>query len=288
MSCLLDVRNATLSALLVTLFVSVPAHANPCGDVGDGMPTGPVTGGLLDGNLGAGHRFCGRSEVGLGGAGLLLVDFPAFYGRLSAGTALDASLAVTERFELFGAMEFLRYESIITPIPASAVGLGHTIMGAAVQLLVRPKWGLGLNGKTVLPTAAGIYHNAWPVGFDLGLAGQFVLSPKVHLHGQASVLGSAAISRGASQPMFGGTVTFGTELRPGKAFALVVDLHGNFGYRAPLDVLAVALGLRFSDGKRFGFEVAGIVPFAGQERAAVALDLRASIRTGPFAPYERH
>lgn len=270
-----------------SVLLALPALANPCVGFGDGMPTGPVTAGLLDGDLGTGHRVCGRSEVGLDAGGLLLVDMPEFYGRLSAAGTLDGSLAVSDRVELFAALEFLRFENVITPIPATAFGLGHTSLGAGWAFLLREKVALGLNGKFVLPTAVGIYENAWPVGMDIGVAGQFAVSSKVQFHAQVAFLGSAAISRGASDPKAGGAVTFGTELRPGKAFAFVFDLYGNFGYRAGLDTLAVAMGLRFSDGKRFGFEVAGAVPFAGRERAMVRIDLRASIRLGKFEPYEK-
>ena len=38
------------------------------------------------------------------------------------------------------------------------------------------------------------------------------------------------------------------------------DLTSIFGYRAPLEVLSAALGLRFSDGRRFGFECGGVHP----------------------------
>jgi len=276
-------HSAVLGAAV--LLLTQPALADPCAGFGDGMPTGPVTAGLLDGDLGTAHRVCGRSEVGLDAGGLLLVDMPEFYGHLSAGATLDGSLAVSERVELFAALEFLRFENVITPIPATALGLGHTSLGANWAFLLRERVALGLNGKVVLPTAIGIYENAWPVGMDIGLAGQFAVSSKVQFHAQASFLTSAAISKGASDPQAGGAVTFGTELRPGKAFAFVFDLYGNFGYRAPLEALAVALGLRFSDGKRFGFEVAGIVPIAGRERALVRLDLRASIGLGKVEAY---
>ncbi len=272
------------AALLVSLHPR-PATAQLCADMGDGLPAGPIISSTLDGNLGNAHRFCGRSEVGLGVDALLLVDMPNFYGHLAVGGKLDGSYAVSERFEVFGSFEFLRYESVITPIAADAVGLGVSNVGAAGQLLVRDKWGLGLNGKIVLPTAAGIYRNAWPVGFDLGLAAQFKASSKVHFHVQLGGLTSFAISKGAANPRIGGVLTAGTELRPGKAFALAIDLHGNFGYRAPLDTLAGALALRFSDGKRFGFSLGAVVPFAGVERAMVAVDLRASIRLGPFTPH---
>lgn len=282
-------RCGPLSVLLLTLAIWALApgqgNAGPCEEAADGMPTGPVVVGLFDGNLGAAHRACGRNEVGLDVGALLLVDMPNFYGRLSAGGTLDGSVMLHPRVELFGKLEFLRFENVITPIPATALGLGFTSVGAGWQVLRRDKVVLGINGKTVLPTAAGIYHNAWPIGLDLGLALQVAAARGVHLHGQASFLGSAVASKGPAFPRAGGAVTFGTELRPGKAFAFVVDLYGSFGYRGPLDALAVAFALRFSDGKRFGFELGGMIPFAGTERAMVAVDFRASIRLGKFTPH---
>ena len=280
----MGIATAALMALAVSV-VPGPGRAQTCAEAGDGMPTGPVIVGLHDGNLGAAHRACGRTEVGLDVGGLLLVDRPNFYGRLSAGGTLDGSLMVHPRLELFTHVQFLRYENVITPIPATALGFGFTGLGAGWQVLRKDRVVLGLNGKLVLPTAAGIYHNAWPVGLDLGLALQATAARGVQFHGQLGVLGSAAISKGPANPRGGVAMTFGTELRPGKAFAFVVDLYGNFGYRGPVDALAVAFALRFSDGKRFGFELGGMLPIAGTERAMVALDLRASIRLGKFTPH---
>ena len=79
----------------------------------------------------------------------------------------------------------------------------------------------------------------------------------------------------------------GIELMPAPQFAFVADVLGQFGYAAPVDVFAAALALRFSDNKRFGFEVGATIPIAGRERAAVRIDLRASVRFGPIVPGER-
>jgi hypothetical protein len=278
-------RLTLVSTLFALLALPATALAGPCDDAGDGMPTGPVVAGLLDGDLGAPHRACGRNEVALDMGALLLVDTANFYGRLSAGGTLDASAMLTDRLELLVQFEFLRFENVITPIPATALGVGHLNLGLSGQIYRNDRWTLAVNGKTVLPTASGIYHHAWPVGLDLGLAAQTVVARGVAFHGQAGILGAAAISKGAAGPRMGGALTVGAELRPGKAFAFVLDLYGGFGYRGPLDALAVAFALRFSDGKRFGFELGGILPFAGAERANVAVDLRASIRWGEFTPH---
>ena len=94
---------------------------------------------------------------------------------------------------------------------------------------------------------------------------------------------SVGLGKGPSQPRTGGTLTAGAELRPAGGFAVALDLHAGYGYTAPLDVLAGAVALRASDGKRFGFELAALVPLAGRERAAARVDLRWSVRLGPIS-----
>jgi hypothetical protein len=274
--------------LIVLAFAAgLPALAQaegPCDRYAYGMPTGPVQAGLLEGELGRAHRVCGRSEVGLDAGGLLLVDLPAFYGRLAAGIRLDGSWAWGPRGELFGSFEFFRYDMLITPLPASVAGLGHLNVGAAYRLLDTDKVALGINGKVVLPTAYPLYQHAWPIGFDAGLAAMFEAHSTVHFHVQAGLLTSAAAGKGAAQPKIGAMITAGAELKPVDTFAIAVDLVGGFGYTAPVDLFGAALALRFSDARRFGFEIGATVPIAGRERAAARVDLKATVRFGPIVP----
>lgn len=260
--------------------VEPPASTLPCPV--DGMADGPVVAGLLDGNLGRARRACVRDEVGVTVGGLLVADTPNFYGHLVGGLTLDGSLAVDDRTEVFATLELFRYDSVISALTSTYTGLGHTGIGASRVLTASDRGVLALNGKVVLPTAFGLYRNSWPFGVDLGLAGAWQAHDVVRLHGQIGALASAAASRGASQPRLGAMTTVGAELRPGRAFAVVADLASGFGYTAPLDVVSGALGLRFSDGKRWGLEIGGTVPFAGRERATAAVDVRNTVRLGPI------
>ena len=281
-------RPALSAALLLAALLVAPGTARadgPCDDHAYGLPSGPVTSGLLDGDLGRAHRVCGRSEIGLDAGGKLLIDLP-FFGYLSAGVRLDGSWAWGPRGELFGSFEVLRYDSLIAPLASSSLGIGHTTVGAAYRFLDRPAVSLGVNGKLVLPTAAPLYRNAWPIGIDAGLAAQFRVHPKVQFHAQAAAVHSFALGKGPGQPRIGAAVTAGTELRPDPTFAVVIDLYGSFGYTAPLDVFAAALALRFSDGKRFGFNVGATIPIVGRERSQVRFDLGATVRFGPITPAE--
>jgi hypothetical protein len=272
------------------LWTSV-AHSDPCRGTTDGMATGPVTAGLLDGDLGRAHRACGRTEAGISGGGLLIVDLPNFYGRISGNLTVDGSWAIGERSELFATVELLRYESLITPMSSSSLGFGHTALGAARRVLQGSIWSLGVHGKIVLPTAFGIYKHSWPFGVDAALSVQVRPLDFLSAHAELGGLFSAAASRGASLPRAGGSATAGLELRPARSFALAVDLHAVVAYadpaNTPLDVFAAALALRFADGRRFGFEIGATVPILGRERALANLDLRGSVRLGKTEPWRK-
>ena len=116
----------------------------------------------------------------------------------------------------------------------------------------------------------------WRAYFDGCPSGSFT----VHVHAQAGVVASAAIGAGAADPRVGFAGNLGVELRPLPALGLVVDLQGNFGYQAPVEMVAASLGLRLSDRKRFGFELGATIPITGRERTAVSIDFRFSARLG--------
>lgn len=256
-------------ALLASL-----AFASPCLD--DGMPEGPVIGGFLDGDLGSPHRACGRTEAGFDGSAYAVIETENFYGHLIGSGTFDGSVALGTT-ELFATLEAVRYDSVITPIPGSYLGLGHTTLGVSHQVSSSDTRVLAVNGRLVLPTAFGLYHNAYPLAADIGFATRLKAAERLFVNTQLGLLGSLAVS-GAPQPRGGVAATLGGEWRAGRAFALALDVNGTFGYTAPLDVLAAALGIRFSDGKRFGFEIAATVPLVGRERSLATLDLRASVR----------
>jgi hypothetical protein len=273
-----------LAGLLALAFLTpASAEAGPCDAFSYGLGQGAVQAGIRDGDLGTARRLCGRHEFGVVGGLSLLVDVPNFYGRLKGGLSLEGSYAVHERIEVFAAWEAFRYEAVLAPIGSTFIGLGHLAIGGTGRFLDAEKVTVGVTGRVVLPTT-WLYKNARPISFDVGVGVLGQVHPTVHLHAQVGVMASAAISAGAADPHAGLAANVGVELRPLPALALVVDLQGNFGYEAPVEMVAAAIGLRLSDRHRFGFELGFTIPIVGRERTAVALDLRWSVRFGTFLP----
>lgn len=268
--------------LLGALLAPNLASADPCAAALDGMAVGPVTAGLLDGDLGRARRACGRSEVGLTGSGFLLADVPNFYGHIVAGATVDMSGALSSRAELFGSLEVLRSDTVMSAITANYLGPGHTTFGGSYRFLVLDGLTLAASTKLVLPTAFGLYRRSWPFGMDLGVTASGVAGP-LGYHGYLGLLGSAAASKGPTQARLGLAPTAGLSWRAGRAFALAAEISSSFAYTAPVDYVAAGVAFRFSDGRRAGFDLAATVPFAGRERALVTLDFRSTVRLGALA-----
>ncbi|MFZ5478597.1 MAG: hypothetical protein ACOZNI_17635 [Myxococcota bacterium] len=239
----------------------------------DGMPVGPVQAGFYDGDLGVARRACHRTEVGLAGGGLVVADLANFYGHLVAGGTLDASWAATERVEVFASVEAFRYDTVLGAIPAEHAGLGHTAIGGSWAV----RDGAAVTGRVVLPTAAGLYENAFPYAFDVGMSFAREAGPLV-AHAAVYGLGSFAASKGPAFPRAGLSLTLGGEWRPVKPFALALDLTSGLGYTAGLDHVAAGIGLRGALGKRGGIELAATVPLAGEQRALATAELRGSVQ----------
>lgn len=260
---------------LISLLSASLAQAGVCDDLG-GLPTGPISASLYDGDHGLARRTCGRTEAALDGGGLVLADTPNFYGHIVAGGNLEGAYA-TDKLEVFGGVQAIRYDSVISAISSSYVGLGHTHLGASYRLAESESWAVGLSGRAVLPTAFGLYENARPFGLDLGVNGVWVAAPALRVHGQLGGLHSFATGPGDADPRFGLGVLAGAELRPSDHFAAVVDLEAFAGQYAPLDAFSAGIGLR-AGGEAFGLELGAKLPLAGRERALATAGLRASWR----------
>ncbi|GEM_PF-995895 len=278
-------RAALAAGISLSLLALTPAtaEAGPCDDFSYGLGQGAAQSGVLDGDLGTARRLCGRTEFGVVGGLSLIADAANFYGRLKGGLTLDGSYAVHERIEIFASWEAFRYEQVLAPLGASFIGLGHFSLGGTGRFVDAEKATAGVTGRVVLPTT-WLYKNARPIAWDVGVGVLGRVHPTVHLHAQVGLMASAAISAGAADPRAGFAGNFGVELRPLPALALVVDLQGNFGYQAPVEMVAAAIALRLSDRHRFGFELGATIPIAGRERNAVALDFRFTGRFGTFPP----
>jgi hypothetical protein len=267
----------TLLALLAT------AHAaDPCEAASDGFIDGPTQAWFTDGALGAPRRTCTRSELGVGAGGRITIDRPNFYGYVVGGLNLDGSVQIIPGVEVFGRLEAVRYDLAVASLSASAIGLGHLSVGAAFAESPVRDFTVGSHVKLVLPTATGLYHYGRPYGGELAVSTVWQAHPWVRLHDSftVTVLAGSGVT---AVPSIGGNVNLGLEFGPIPQFGIVADVDAGFLRTAPVDVVSVGGGLRFGDGKRFGFEVGARAPLAGRERANIVADLRGSVRFGPVA-----
>lgn len=244
------------------------AGASPCSTVSWPVPRGPVQAWLWEGQLGLAQAACPKTTVGIGPRVSLLVDTPAFYGRVAASGTLEARLALSERTAVGMTMEALRYESVISALSSSWVGYGSTTLTATTRVDEGRSLALAMAGRLVLPTAIGLYGQAHPVGGDVGLAfdaGGGAWSA----HGQVGVAALASIGIGPTALATGLPVTLGAtwQLRPG--FALALDTQSSFAFEAPVDHVAIAPAVRLGSG-RYGMELGAAVPVAGEDRTLLA------------------
>lgn len=240
------------------------------------LPDGPVAASLWDGALGRAQVACPRTELAVAPHAYLLADTPAFYGVVAASGVLEGSATLDERTELGVRLELVRYQNVISAISSSYTGLGYTTLAATRRLDEGPGPALAVVGQLVLPTALGLSAHAVPFAGDLGLAG-LVREGPWEGHGQAGLAASAAVSRGPTQGRIGLPLTAGGAWRPGRAFALALDLQASFAYTAPLDHLAVAPAVRFAAGS-WGLELGATATLLGRERALLAGELRTGFR----------
>lgn len=264
----------------VTTSTSPPEDKGLCAVDTTGYATGPVPVSFMDGDLGAPRRYCPRTEASLGAGGLAIIDTANFYGRIAAGGTLSGSWAASAKTEVYAGIEFIRYETVITPIPADYLGFGHVSLGVSHHLYENDTLGLGVHGRTVLPTAVGLYNHAFPVGLDVGVSGVWQPVDVFSVHADVGAVGGAAITGGPAYPRAGARVTVGAQWHPVAPFGVVLDVASGFGYAEAVDHVAGGIALRGAIGKRVGIELGALVPFAGDERALATGELRVDVRLG--------
>lgn len=273
---------------LLAALLGGPALAAPCDDLADGMPVGPITASYRDGALGAPRRTCGRSEIGVAVDARLTADLANFYGYIPGALAIDGSATVGKGVELFGRLEAFRVDLGIASLTSMQMGLGHLRLGAAWSSPVSERFSAGVYGSAVLPTATGLYRNVAPMGFDFGFTSTWDAGHRLYLHDSATFFTSFGIGKGPDLPRGGADFNVGLEWRAHRVFGLVVGLDLGFGDLDVFDHLSPGFGLRFSDGKRFGFELGAKLPVVGARRELLTFDLRMSARLGkppqPAAP----
>jgi len=255
------------------------ADRGPCLEPGDAMPDGPLRTSLYDGELGQARQPCPRSELALGGSGLVVADFDNFYGNVVASAMLwwshDLDGGGTE---VFASLEAVRYQTVISSVTADHVGPGHTSVGATRRIYRADALSAGVTARLVLPTAFLLYDNAWPVGLDLGVAGLWVPLPRLRWSAELGLMGGLAFGVGDPQPRLGLRLTTDISYRLFEAMSLLLQVEAGMGWASTLDVLAPGLGLRFAFGPHFGLELGAVMPIAGTDRTLVAGVLRAAWR----------
>lgn len=239
-----------------------------------GLVDGPVSMGLLQGELGAGRRACPRSELALGVRAGAIIDTPNFYGNLAVDAILEGSMTVRDRAELFVSIPFLNWQYVQSSVlTGTQTRLGAMSVGGSLIALDRRGVVLSPYARVLLPT------DARTAGAEAGLA-LSARGVRVRTLGAHAVV-AGDVSGGISGPSSvrgGALLILGLEWTPVRWFGLMVDLQSHLGYRAALDWLAPAAALRFRIWRGLGLELSTLVPVAGADRHDVALRLRLSLR----------
>ena len=240
----------------------------------DGVAQGPVEAGLVDGDLGAAHRVCPITSVGLTPTAYAIIEPENLYGRILATGTLTGSWAVSEKLELYTHLEGVRMDMLIAAISTTAIGPGYASLGASWRGAEGESWALAVQGKLVLPTAFGIDEHGAPVGADAGV--QFVWAPRETLlvHGVLMPNVAFAAGGGPLYPRVGVNLDVGAEWRAFKRFGFVLDGISAFGRTDTLDYAGVGVGFRGGIGEHAGLALEARVPLVGRERALTAADIR--------------
>lgn len=261
-------------ALLLLLVVGAAssAHAEVCTETT--RPDGPLQAGLLRGDLGVARRACPRTEIAVGAGGRAIVEPENFYGNIIVHGRVDGSWRALPRLELFGALEAVQYQTVISSFTASRIGLGHLSGGATWLLYEDDRVGISAFGRTTLPTAIGLYRNMFPFGFDAGVTSAFSPIEPITLHAAAFGLASIAAGPGDPLPRAGIAAHLGMDIAPWDFIALTAEIDGQSLFEEPLDHLSIGGGLRFAIWSGLGAELGVLVPVAGRERSMGSLIAR--------------
>lgn len=262
---------ATVDALLVVVRRSAcPVTARALG---------PSQAGFLDGMLGVPRRACLRSEVSIAGDAYLIARPADFYGNIRIGARVSGSVVVDRRVEVWGSFEALRYQSLISAVSSTYLGLGYLSLGTTVQLLDEEDRVWAAYVRTQLPTTSGLDQGSQPLGLEVGTTGEWSAHPNLRLHAFLSVFGSLGISDIAPPlPRGGVRVGGGLDWIPYEWLSFMLEVQSGFGYRDGLDFLALSGGARLGLGDVIGVDLNVIWPFVGAELALAGAQLGVSGR----------
>ena len=233
--------------------------------------------------LGVPRRACLRSEISLAGDAYLIARPADFYGNIRIGARLSGSVVVHPQIEVWGSFEVLRYQSILSAVSSSYLGLGYLSLGTTAQILDDGERAWAVYVRTQLPTTTGLDQNSFPFGLELGTTGEWNAHPNLRLHGWVSVFGSLGISELAPPlPRGGLRVGGGLDWIPFEWLSFMLEVQSGFGYRDGLDFLALSGGARLGLGDVIGVDLNVIWPFVGAELALLGAQLGVSGRLDGF------
>ncbi|MBI4818129.1 MAG: hypothetical protein HY791_17840 [Deltaproteobacteria bacterium] len=230
--------------------------------------------GFLDGGLGESAPTCPTSALSFGAGGHLLADTDHFYGNVRAFGRLGGRYAVSDRAAVFAELELIRWQTVISSVSASHLGVGFLGVGGTFALRKADTHRISFVGRVVLPTAIGLYEEAVPFSGDVSGEYQRTLGSGFGTHARLGVLGSFVVSHGPAFPRAGLIAGLGMSWSFVSFMSAAVDVTSSFGYSDPVDHVAAALALRLDFGSDDQLELAAASPFAGAEREVVAATLR--------------
>ena len=240
---------------------------------------GPSQAGVLDGMAGVPRRACLRSEVALAGDLSLIVQPAEFYGNIRASGRLRGSVVVADTVELWADLELVRYQSLISAVSTSYLGLGYSSLGAAFQLLDADLRAGAVYTRVVLPTTSGLDQRTFPLGLEVGASASWLAHENFRFHTWVGALMSVGISElAAPDPRGALRVGGGVDWLPFEWLSLVLEVQSSFGFRDGVDYLALSGGARFALGDVIGIDLHLMWPFVGAERVLAAAQLAVSAR----------
>lgn len=247
--------------------------------------TGPLQASWLDGQLGTPRRACLRDEISLAQDVYLIARPADFYGNIRLGTRLSGSVVVAPSLSLWGSLEVLRHQSLISAVDNTYVGLGYLSLGGTYQLFAQEDRALVVYVRTVLPSTTGLDRRALPFALEVGATVEAALFENLRAHAYASAITSAVASGLApADPRAGLRVGGGLDWVPYEAFSVVLELASGFGYRDALDFLMVSAGLRFAFGDVLGAELGASYPLVGAEPGLLTAQLALTARLDGRGP----
>ncbi|MBI2376128.1 MAG: hypothetical protein HYV07_19200 [Deltaproteobacteria bacterium] len=251
-------------SILLALLATVPCDS----------AVGTPSIGFEDGALGRPVGACPSTGFDIEAGGHLLADTDHFYGNVRAVGRLTGRLALDDRASVFLELEAVRYQTVISSLSASDLGLGFAGVGGTWMLGRGDAHHLGLWVRLVLPTAFGLFEERWPFSADLGFEYERRLSELFRAHAHAGVLATISASKEPLEGRLGLAAGIGAEVTPLSWLSVALDAELLLGRHDPLDHVALSVAVRLRASDRDLVELAAISPLAGEERQLLSAALR--------------